>query len=853
MFARLRSWLAPPVLGDEEQTRQAQLLYAVLVFTFGLTLVATTVFIFFYSGLTTSTVTGLVLATALLGLLVHLHQGRLRLTGWLLVATLLAALTVIAAGAYGLRAPSLPGYLLVIMIAGLVLGPRAALIAGGLSALATFSLFFLEHAGWLRPIPLAPRPSLAEWIVFGLVLIAATLMMRSAAHSLAGSLRQARERARHLDAAKLALEQRVQARTLELQALNTQLQKELVERRRVEADLRRSQDLLHGFVNALDDPVFVKDAQHRWVILNDSFCAQLGQPREALIGRSDYDFLPAAQADIFWAVDQEVLDTGATRINEELITWQAGTRLLSTKKSLFVDPVSGEKFVVGTIRDITDRRRMEEDLRRSEAHLRSIVTNLPVILFALDRDGVFTLSEGRGLSALGLRPGEVVGRSVFDVYADAPDVLALVRRALAGEAFLGLTQVGALWFETWYSPLRDAAGAVAGVIGVASDITERKRAEAALQASETRYRTTLAHIDEVVYMIRQSADNPYQGEIEFVSDRVETILGYPARAFADDQGLWFTLVHPDDVPHLQAQTAELFETKRPVTREYRMRRRNETEYRLIEDRVVPQVDEAGRIVATFGVARDITARKQAEAEREALIHELEARNAELERFTYTVSHDLKSPLITITGYLGYLERDALAGNFDRFRADLARIGNAAERMQTLLDELLELSRIGRLINPPEAVPLTELVREALEITAGRLERRGVLVQVAPDLPVVFGDRQRLREVVTNLLENAAKFMGSQPEPRVEIGVRRDGPLPVIFVRDNGLGIDPLYHDKVFGLFEKLDAHSEGTGIGLALVRRIVEVHGGRIWVESAGLGRGAAFCFTLPEAPPGAG
>jgi PAS domain S-box-containing protein len=235
-------------------------------------------------------------------------------------------------------------------------------------------------------------------------------------------------------------------------------------------------------------------------------------------------------------------------------------------------------------------------------------------------------------------------------------------------------------------------------------------------------------------------------------------------------------------------------------------------------------------------------------EREALITELENKNAELERFTYTVSHDLKSPLITIRGFLGFLEKDATNGNFERLHADIARITNATDKMQRLLHELLELSRVGRLVNAPQAAPFGDIVHDARLLVEGRLAERGVQVVVAPDLPVVLVDRARLIEVVQNLLENAVKFMGDQPEPRIEIGWRAEAHSPVFLVRDNGVGIDPKFHAKVFGLFDKLDPRSEGTGIGLALVKRIIEVHGGRIWVESEGAGCGTTFCFTLPAA-----
>jgi signal transduction histidine kinase len=228
-----------------------------------------------------------------------------------------------------------------------------------------------------------------------------------------------------------------------------------------------------------------------------------------------------------------------------------------------------------------------------------------------------------------------------------------------------------------------------------------------------------------------------------------------------------------------------------------------------------------------------------------MIKLLEAKNAELERFTYTVSHDLKSPLITIKGFLGYIEKDALSGNQTRFKEDVHRINNAVDKMQRLLNELLELSRIGRLINPPENHALDGIIQEAITLTEGSLKELGITIKVDPGLPEVHGDKIRLVEVFQNLIENAAKNMGHQAHPSIHIGTREDANATVFFVMDNGIGIEPRYHEKIFGLFTKLNPGSEGSGVGLALVKRIIEVHGGRIWVESEGIGTGSTFCFTL--------
>ncbi len=263
---------------------------------------------------------------------------------------------------------------------------------------------------------------------------------------------------------------------------------------------------------------------------------------------------------------------------------------------------------------------------------------------------------------------------------------------------------------------------------------------------------------------------------------------------------------------------------------------------------------------------EIDARKKAEierervlAERQRLIADLEARNDELARFNYTVAHDLKNPLTTILNFLGLAELDAAAGRTERLESDFARLRAAAQKLRRMLDELFELSRVGVQSEPFEEVAFNELVTEALAEIAGLVAERGVDVAVAPDLPAVTGDRTRLLEAVRQLLTNAIQYLGDQTSPRIEVGVRdaepASGKPPTLTIRDNGIGIDPRYHEKVFNLFERLDPEaSKGTGIGLALVKRIVELHGGRIWVESEGLGKGSTFCISLPDgrlsAPP---
>ena len=228
--------------------------------------------------------------------------------------------------------------------------------------------------------------------------------------------------------------------------------------------------------------------------------------------------------------------------------------------------------------------------------------------------------------------------------------------------------------------------------------------------------------------------------------------------------------------------------------------------------------------------------------------QLESKNTELERFTYAVSHDLKSPLITIRGFLELLDEDIRSADEVQAKNDIARIDRAAGSMMETLDGLLALSRLGRLVDMQERVDMNAVVQDALQRLEGCLG--GVEVTVVNALPDASGDPVRLVEVFQNLIENAAKFMGGQRAPRIEIGARRLGDEQAYFVRDNGVGLPADSSERVFGAFERLNPDIAGTGLGLATVRRIVELHGGRVWLDSQGQGEGCTAWVVLPE--PGA-
>ncbi len=226
---------------------------------------------------------------------------------------------------------------------------------------------------------------------------------------------------------------------------------------------------------------------------------------------------------------------------------------------------------------------------------------------------------------------------------------------------------------------------------------------------------------------------------------------------------------------------------------------------------------------------------------------LKEKNNQLVAVNKTISDDLKSPLITIRAYAKYLEEDIADGDAGKIRKSLSFISNAADSMHCLVEELQVLSCLEHDKNPYVETSLQELVREALELVAGSITKRGVRVEVSEMPVVLYGDCKLLVRVFQKLIDNAVKFMGDQTEPCIEIGVEEDKTNIFVFVRDNGMGIDSSATHKIFQSFSKLNESVSGSGLGLVLVKRIMEMHGGAVWVESQGCGLGACFRLRLPR------
>ena len=394
------------------------------------------------------------------------------------------------------------------------------------------------------------------------------------------------------------------------------------------------------------------------------------------------------------------------------------------------------------------------------------------------------------------------------------------------------------------------------------EIQERKNAEEALNSARDQLLAIIEFLPDATFVIDQKnkviAWNHAMEEMTGV--RKQDMLGkgdyaYSMPFYGEPRPILIDLIEKHDET-IESRYRQLIRKERSINAESYTPSLFNGKGAYVWGTASLLYDRGGQLVGSIESIRDITERKladdalhKARDELELRVKErtaeLEAKNTEMERFTYTVSHDLRSPLVTIQGFNGFLKSDIEKGDKEKVKVDLRLIEEAVTKMDRLLSETLELSRIGRVANPPEDVPFEEIVQEALLQTSQRIKSAGLDVLVENNLPVVRVDKMRIVEALVNLIENSMKYRGEQTHPRIDIGYRIEAEETVFFVRDNGMGMDPSQHEKVFELFYKVNTKSEGTGAGLAIVKRIIEVHGGRIWIESE-LGKGTTVCFTLP-------
>ncbi|WP_019500027.1 PAS domain-containing protein [Pseudanabaena sp. PCC 6802] len=386
----------------------------------------------------------------------------------------------------------------------------------------------------------------------------------------------------------------------------------------------------------------------------------------------------------------------------------------------------------------------------------------------------------------------------------------------------------------------DRDGKPLRMAGTHRDISDRKQIEESLRESDERWHLALRGNNDGIW------DWNVKTNEVFFSERWKEMLGYEDCEIANHLDEWAKRVHPDDLGWVMQAVQDHFAKKTPYySTEHRVLCKDGT-YKWILDRGQALWDEAGNVVRMAGSHTDISDRKQAEEELRHQSAELMRSNAELEQFAYVASHDLQEPLRMVVSYLQLLERrykDKLDASADEF---IAYAVDGASRMQTLINDLLEYSRVNTRAQPFVPIDCAQVLERALTNLKMAIAESSAVITCDP-LPKVMADPTQLAQLFQNLIGNAIKFRG-ELAPQIHIGAKRNSDRWVFSISDNGIGIEPQYGDRIFAVFQRLHnrVKYKGTGIGLAICKKIVERHGGSIWVESA-LDRGSTFYFTIPD------
>jgi PAS domain S-box-containing protein len=624
-----------------------------------------------------------------------------------------------------------------------------------------------------------------------------------------------------------------------------------MERTRLTEELRERERRFRAIFNQTFQFVGLLEPDGALLEANETALAFIGQRLEELQGCPFWEtpwFPPSFQQQIKAAVAAAAKGE-LGRFEIDIVGREGALARMDGSLKPLTDETGRVVQLIAEGRDITERKRMEAALRESEARFRTVINSAPIILFAVDRDGVFTLSEGRGLSAMGLQPGEVVGQSIFAVYRDTPQISENIRRALAGEELSVMVEWRELAFEIHYVPLLDTSGAVTGVIGVATNITERKQAEAALRQSEERFHRMAANfLDGVIYQFLLRPDG--SAGFPYISPSCRELYELEPEDIQRDAALILDATHPEDRAILDESIALSARTLSPWRWEGRIVTQSGV-LKWIQGASRPEKQANGDILWD-GLLMDISKRKQMEVELQQAKDAAEAANRAKSEFLANMSHEIRTPMNGILGMNGLLLDTELTPEQQEYAST---VRSSAEALLGILNDILDFSKIeaGKLDLERIEFSLRESLGDALKTLALRAHEKGLelLYDVQPEtLDTVVGDPIRLRQVVVNLVGNAIKFT-THGEVRMQVEqdwVNEEEVALHVQVTDTGVGIPLDKQQHIFEAFSQADTSTTrqygGTGLGLTISRQLVELMGGRIWMESIP-GQGSTFHFTV--------
>ncbi|HVE39830.1 MAG TPA: PAS domain S-box protein [Planctomycetota bacterium] len=509
--------------------------------------------------------------------------------------------------------------------------------------------------------------------------------------------------------------------------------------------------------------------------------------------------------------------------------------------------LSDRTFVgfIGSCLDVTERKEAEE----ARARLAAIVEFSDDAIISKSLDGIVTSWNKAAENLFGYRASEILGKPITLIIPEErlDEERHILNRVVRGEQIEHLETIRkrkdgcALDVSLTVSPVRDSTGRVVGISKISRDITEQKRA----QLAAARLAAIVESSEDAI--VSKTLD----GIVTTWNKGAERLFGYPA---AEIVGKSITLLIPQERLSEEATILSKVSRGEPVEHFDTERRRKDGSLVDVSLSVSPVRDPSGRIVGASKVARDITERKNAEeavrAANEGLEARVRERTAELEAFSYTIAHDLRAPLRAVHRFSDLLLEDYTDRPLDaEGRNYLKRMAEGVARMDRLIEDLLDYSRVARADMHLAPLDVEDILTEIRTDLAGELKEKKATFSVQDSLPPVLGDRVFLKQALVNLVSNALKFVDPGRSPQVRVSAEADGAFVRLMVRDNGIGIDPKYRDRIFKIFERLNASDlyPGTGVGLAIVKKAVERMKGHIGLNSE-LGQGSCFWIELARA-----
>ena len=662
------------------------------------------------------------------------------------------------------------------------------------------------------------------------------------------------------------LEQRIRERTQELEAINQSLENEIAVGIQTHADLRESEERIRRILEVSLDAVITMDSHGNVSGWNPQAVAIFGRPQEKVLGKCLADMIiPQRYREAHTTALSRYLNGGETNVlnrRVEINALHADGHEFPAEVSITPIQTGKEVAFSAFVRDITDRRQAEEQIRRSRAQLNAIIQSATDAILTIDNDQRIILFNRAAETMFGCSATGALGHSITRFiperfrerhaghirrFADA----GVTNRSMGKLSPLCAVRANGEEFpiEASISQIEHDGNKVFTVI--IRDITARKKMEEALRASEESFRLLLDGVhDYAIYML-----DP-EGKVMSWNEGASRIKGYASEEII---GQPYSIFYTDEDRAAGKPERELSEAAAKGRYEDQgLRVRKDGTLFWAHSVITPMYDHNDVLLGFSKVLRDITERRKVEEEIRQLnrdleqrvaerTKELEASNRELEAFTYSVSHDLRAPLRHIAGFSKMLAEECGQSLPDDGRHYLERIQDGTRRMGTLVDDLLNLARIGRHELRLQVTGLETIVRDVISELRPDTEGRNVEWKIGA-LPYVEGDSALLKVIFHNLLSNALKYTRPRSSAIIEVGREELDGQPVVFVRDNGVGFNMKYADKLFGVFQRLHRAEdfEGTGVGLATVQRVVQKHGGRIWAH-AELDKGATFYFSLAE------